>query len=408
MARDSLFRFASFCVMAAWAISWPAASLRAAIVTVVAPTGEVAAGSSLRVELQISNPADHPISVALPSDLDGRLTKENQVWLVTLQGEGQEVSVPPGGFVRKPMMVALPVAASGRLVLEINQPETARAVIDVGVRPPRPGQPASRVTQDGAEIAAAEDPALPSAARLKRYYADHFSAHEPMYFIHGGEKPAAKFQLSFKYRLLNDDGLYARRWPALKGLHLGYTQRSLWDISSASSPFYDTSYMPEVLFESLAADTGKHEGFTWLGYQAGFQHESNGRDGSGSRSMNLFYFRPMFVLGDPDGWRVIFRPKFYAYLGSLGDNQDLKDYRGYSELRVILGKNNRLSISVTGRVGQHWDKGSAQVDVSYPTEFLTGNFATYLLLQYWTGYGESLLNYDLRSSTLRFGFSLAR
>jgi len=46
--------------------------------------------------------------------------------------------------------------------------------------------------------------------------------------------------------------------------------------------------------------------------------------------------------------------------------------------------------------------------VSYPTEFLTGNFALYLLAQYWTGYGGSLLHYDQRSSTARIGFSLAR
>jgi len=290
--------------------------------------------------------------------------------------------------------------------LELSQPVTVRAIIDVGVTT------SDLVQESGPGLAVAEFtgalPSLKAASRLKRNYADHFSAHEPMYFVVGGDKPAAKFQLSFKYRLLDDGGTLTRQYPQLRGLHIAYTQRSLWNITSASSPFYDTSYMPEFLFESLADDTGKHWGFTWLGYQAAFQHESNGRDGAGSRSMNTFYIRPMMVFGDPEGWRLILRPKFFVYLGALGDNEDIKNYRGHSELRAIFGRNNRLSISVTGRIGQHFDKGSAQFDVSYPTEFLTGNFATYLLAQYWTGYGESLLHYNRRSSTVRFGFSLAR
>lgn len=379
----------------------------AAVVSLSSPTSTIAAGSRLRVELQLLNPSNQSVAFTLPTNLDGRLTKEGQIWLVTLHGETRDISIPAGGFARLPMVLALPAEAFGRLVIEINQPATARAVIDVEPLSADLAHVAHPETAALSETTGAV-PALPAASRLKRYYADHFSGHEPMYFVFGGEKPAAKFQFSLKYRVLNDSGPLAQRIPALKGLHVAYTQRSLWDITSNSSPFYDSSYMPEVLFESLATDTGKHEGFTWLGYQAAFQHESNGRAGADSRSMNIFYLRPMFVLGDPDGWRIIFRPKFLVYLGSLGDNRAMKDYRGYSELRLILGKNNRLSVSVTGRVGQHWDKGSAQVDVSYPTEFLTGNFAMYLLAQYWTGYGESLLHYDERSSTVRFGFSLAR
>jgi outer membrane phospholipase A len=46
--------------------------------------------------------------------------------------------------------------------------------------------------------------------------------------------------------------------------------------------------------------------------------------------------------------------------------------------------------------------------LNYPTEFLTGNLAVYLLAQYWIGYGESLLSYNRYSSTARFGFSLGR
>lgn len=406
MSGYSLFRPAIGCLALALGIGLLAAPLRAAFVTLEAPSSEVAAGSRVHVELLVLNPSQQSVSYALPTQLDGRLTKGDLVWLVSLQGGSGDVIVPANGFVHLPLVFALPADATGRLVLELSQPVRVRAVVDVRLRPSDP----ARTSDSAAEVAGSKGalPSLKAASRLKRNYTDHFSAHEPMYFIVGGGKPAAKFQLSFKYRLLDDGGPLASRFPSLRGLHLAYTQRALWDIASASSPFYDTSYMPELLFESLADDSGKHSGFTWLGYQAAFQHESNGRDGAGSRSMNTFYIRPMMVFGDPEGWRLILRPKFFVYLGSLGENEDIKNYRGYSELRAIFGRNNRLSISVTGRIGQHFDQGSAQFDVSYPTEFLTGNFATYLLAQYWTGYGESVLYYNQRSSSVRFGISLAR
>jgi outer membrane phospholipase A len=406
MSGDSLFRRAGFCLVAALALGLPAVPLRAVVVTFGAPPSEVAGGGSVHVELFVLNPSGESVSYELPDNFNGRLTKGDHVWQVSLPVGSGHVIIPANGFVRLPLVFALPSDATGQLVMELAGPAPVRTVIEVapiagGAAQPKPG--AAAAADFGGEM-----PARLAASRLKRYYSDHFSAHEPMYFVFGGDKPAAKFQLSFKYRILNDGGPLATRFPDLKGLHVGYTQRSLWDITSNSSPFYDSSYMPEFMFESLATDTGKHEGFTWLGYQAAVQHESNGRDGQSSRSMNTFYFRPMFVLGDPEGWRIIFRPKFFVYLGSLDDNPDIKTYRGYSELRAIVGKSNRLSVSVTGRVGEKFDKGCVQFDVSYPTEFLTGNFAMYLLAQYWTGYGESLLHYDQRSSTARIGFSLAR
>lgn len=376
-----------------------------AIVSLTAPSAPFSPGSPVTAELVVLNPATTAASFAVPAMLDGRISDGARVWNVNVQAISGDMALPAGGFVRVPLKFLLPAGATGRLVLELDQPAPLRTVIDVSAEATARIRAADLV---GSEIVQNSPVTLPAANRLKRYYADHFSAHEPMYFIFGDEKPAAKFQISLKYRLLNDNGPLATRLPALKGLNVGYTQRSLWDLTSTSSPFFDSSYMPEVLFESLAPDTGQNTGFTWIGWQAAFQHESNGRDGTSSRSMNIFYVRPMMAFGDLDGWRLILRPKFFVYADDLEDNPDIETYRGYSELRAIFGRNNRLSVSVTGRLGKDYDKGSLQFDVSYPTEFMTGNFAMYLTLQYWNGYGESLLNYNRKSEALRAGFSLAR
>ncbi len=374
-----------------------------------APPEPFVDGGQASVELFVLN--DTAASLTYPGNgaIAGRLSDGRQTWDVTLQGSGTDLVAEPGAFVRRSFVFALPAGAVGRLALDITQPVRLRALLEVSEGTPisaptgRAGLMNSEPTADDRATTA-----LLAANRLKRYYADHFSAHEPMYFIGGGKEPAVKFQLSLKYRILNENGPLARRFPALNGIHVGYTQRSLWDITADSSPFFDTSYMPEVLFESLAADRGRPRGFNWIGYQVGVQHESNGRDGDNSRSLNTLYFRPIFTFGNLDGWRLILRPKFLVYLSDSSDNADLEDYRGYSELRAIFGKHNRLSISVTGRVGADFDKGSVQVDVTYPTEFLSGNFSVYLMAQYWNGYGESLLRYDEKTETVRAGVSLAR
>ncbi|MGA3143572.1 MAG: phospholipase A [Verrucomicrobiota bacterium] len=51
---------------------------------------------------------------------------------------------------------------------------------------------------------------------------------------------------------------------------------------------------------------------------------------------------------------------------------------------------------------------SLQLDLTYPTMRLFGSFSLYLDVQYFTGYGESLLGYNKKSDELRAGFSLFR
>jgi outer membrane phospholipase A len=246
------------------------------------------------------------------------------------------------------------------------------------------------------------------AAQIERTVAGRFSTHEPIYFIYGRDAPGAKFQFSFKYRLLSDSGVLGAGVPALRGLHLAYTQRSLWDIQAKSSPFFDTSYMPELIGEWQTARFLNPGSMQWLGHQLSLQHESNGRTGSTSRSVNVVYYRPGVIVGDVNGWNLILSPKFYAYVGDLSDNPDISKYRGYGEFRATFGKIERFSLSFLGRLGEHGDKGSMQFDLTLPLRSRLIDFASYFMVQYFDGYGESLLLYNQHSSTVRAGFSLVR
>jgi outer membrane phospholipase A len=267
--------------------------------------------------------------------------------------------------------------------------------------------------QTGTDLSANAQPVTsipgiqPAAAKLERTFAGRLGAHEPIYFIFGAKAPAAKFQFSFKYKILRFGEPTAQLLPST--LQFAFTQRSLWDITGNSSPFYDTSYMPELFYESLAPVPGPGSGgFTWLGYQAGYKHESNGRSGLDSRSMNALFVRPAFAFGDLAGWHLIVVPEIYAYVGGLTDNDDLTDYRGYGKLRAVVGKGNGPSLMYTGTAGRRANHFTTQLDFTMPIRTHLLDFETYLLVQYFNGYGESLLLYREKTETVRAGFSLVR
>jgi phospholipase A1 len=130
----------------------------------------------------------------------------------------------------------------------------------------------------------------------QRTMGGRLTAFEPIYFIAGDESPEAKFQFSFKYQLATlqhaPDGRDAHT------IQFAYTQRSLWDIGSQSSPFYDTSYMPELMYQWVTTKTEQSTGgLSWLGLQTGVRHESNGQADAASRSLNEVYFRSGIRVG---------------------------------------------------------------------------------------------------------------
>lgn len=249
--------------------------------------------------------------------------------------------------------------------------------------------------------------AEPAASSIQRTFVDRLAPHEPVYFIYGPDAPAAKFQLSFKYRLLKFTDL--SRKTMARTLQLAFTQRTLWDIDGDSSPFYDTSYMPELIFESLSAKPEESgTGFTWLGYQAAYKHESNGRDGSVSRSLDIVYFRPVFAFGNLERWHLLVIPEFFTYVDTTDDNRDIKDYRGYGRLSVVLGRNDGPSLMASVWGGKEFNNPTVQIDLTVPVHTRLLDFETYLLVQYFNGYGESLLSYRQKSETVRAGISLVR
>ncbi len=410
-------------VARAGAVETAAAEKQGVIYSVMAPNG-AEAGASVTVRLAAMNSGDAAVQVDWPEAIDVRVVATDGVVTSVLarrQGVGAASRrVEAGAFAMEQYELRLPVERTGMAVLVARGGRTAIEIAPargaserVAERSSRPGAAGglSRDAKAGDEQATRRPPTnlgrAPAAAAIQRTFADRLAPHEPIYFIYGPDAPAAKFQVSFKCKLLDFRDVAPQR--LMRTLHLGYTQRSLWNIDGESSPFYDTSYMPELMYEALTPHPEDSERwFTWLGVQAAFKHESNGRDGPVSRSLNMLYARPVFAFGDLEGWHLLVMPEVFGYVGTLEDNPDIEEYRGFGKLSLVLGRNDGPSLMASLWAGNDFQHPTVQLDLNLPIRTRLLNFETYLIIQYFNGFGESLLSYDQEAESVRAGISLVR
>jgi outer membrane phospholipase A len=309
------------------------------------------------------------------------------------------VRIAPGAFYRGKYAGTLPDALTGNLVLELVEfegPPMALAVADPEEAAPVAGAaaPATATQEKDAKTAQKQEVAAEAVGPTDRdaaRFASAFSPNEPNYFVAGSSgQTNAKFQVSLKFRLFNPD----TSTPFLEKLYLAYSQTSIWELGSSSKPFYDSSYRPSAFF--LDDDIGQWPFRKWsrLGIQTGIEHESNGKDAADSRSMNTVFVRPTFTLPLRKDYFISFSPKIYGYT-EKEDNPDIAEYRGYGDYLIKIGQIDGLQLATTLRKGTAKDPYSAQFDLSYPLKTATfGNLGGYLHLQFFEGYGESLLDYN--------------
>ncbi|QEI09525.1 phospholipase [Pigmentiphaga aceris] len=330
------------------------------------------------------------------------------------------LEIPVGNFVRTRWAAEVPSQAEGVQTVTVEgepvllaldtRPGNVAAAVAPAPAPlvdPRTGTvlPASAVPPLG------ESPITPlsnnsdfETATLQRFRSA-VSSYEPVYFSLGtASDTTARFQISLKYRLFQPADDKNPRF--VDNLYFGYTQTSLWDLGADSAPFRDSSYKPAFFW--LSDRVWESENRRWsLGTEAGFQHESNGKDGADSRSLNNFYAQPLLRYRLDQGSTLSFGPKLRTYM-SLENNPDIREYRGNVDWLVKWTQDDGMMLSALARKGN--SKGSVQVDFAYPlrTEWLS-NLNGYLHLQVFRGYGETLLEYNKRAETqARIGLMIVR
>jgi phospholipase A1 len=367
-------------------------------------TPHVAPGGNVEIKLTITNPSGEPMTVDLPSPLHLRFETETAVSIIDVTPDRSgEIVVPPNQFTTVTLTGSLPSGATGpatvtptglagnvlALVLDPAAPSTEPVASDTSAHTPEPPKPE--------EEARLVDKPPPLAV----------SVYEPVYFIIGGDDGLnAKFQISFRYRLFDGEGSLASRLPWIDDLYLAYSQTSLWDLDELSKPFRDSSYKPRLFYADY--DLGRlFDGRVRLGVETGLGHESNGKDGEESRSFNMVYVRPTLTIGDPEGFSIYLAPLIHNYI-SEDENPDIADYRGYVDWLFGAGSKGGLNFWTVLRQGTRSDYGSVEMNLSYPLSKLSRDLTGWVLLQYFGGHGESLLDYNRKlDSQLRLGIAVA-
>jgi outer membrane phospholipase A len=249
----------------------------------------------------------------------------------------------------------------------------------------------------------------PSESKEVQFARLGFSLYDPIYIIGGNDGGSnVKFQLSFKYQFF-DEG----NW--LTHFYLSYTQTSLWDLDEDSSPFNDSSYKPRFFFGyDFITPT---EAQAWgLGLEVGFAHESNGKSGAESRAINAGYARPTVSYRFSRDHRIYMAPMVY-FAADINENPDIFDYRGQVDWLIGYGngyvdgtndhRNPGLNIWATFRDGDKSGYDSIEGNVALPFYWVDKDWRGWLLLQYFEGYGETLIDYNQKlESQFRLGYAL--
>ncbi len=194
-------------------------------------------------------------------------------------------------------------------------------------------------------------------------------------------------------------------------LFTAYTNVSFWQVynKQLSSPFRETNHEPEIWLQFRPENVEKF-GFTNSLNRIGFTHQSNGQGGVLSRSWNRVYASMQFekdnMFFQDDRFTFSLKPWLRIPEKSEDDdNEDITDYLGHGHVRIgyRYGKNT-FSFMLRNHLESGFKRGAVEVGWSFPLwgdyNFLKG------YIRYFSGYGQSLVNYDYYVNSIGFGILL--
>lgn len=233
---------------------------------------------------------------------------------------------------------------------------------------------------------------------IRRDFRDqpYFGLYKDNYFIFGpsvGPRPTRentniKFQISIAQRLTN------ATLPGGTFLYLFYSQKCFWNVLENSMPMTDLNFNPGIGLTKPLFVKNRYIGKVSLI----LEHESNGRDGDASRSWNKVSLATNIII-DPN---LQVAGKVWIPIIDGQNNRDILKYCGIYQVSVQASSNNRkFTGSVTLVKRQGWNLNyNTIIELAYRWSTRANQ---YLFMQYYNGYGEGLLEYNVFKSQLRFG-----
>jgi outer membrane phospholipase A len=376
--------------------------------TFVAPPQPIAPGQRVIVWLYCMNESDadavEDFAPSLKGEIAGGFGTVKTLLGFDESSGSTHALIAPKSFARRSYSFDAPQNISGAFRLEVPDYGTvalkaAPPAEAASVPPPAPATNTPAPPSNHSEMSTA------SKSSVRDFFSEHISGYEPIYFILGSY-PAAEFQFSLKYQILS----LSNQDNALNDWYFAYTQTSFWDLLSSDPKFYDTSYKPSTFFYFRDIFNSKDQKFTRVDFQSGFEHESNGKGGADERSLNTVYMQPTLTLGPVDHVMLTLQPRAWLYTGVGGNNPDLPAYRGYADMRAALtwsGPKDWESVQFATRFreGNEGSHSSLMFDLRVGLWRILGINPS-LQVQYFTGYGQTLRQYNQDSHGIRAGLCL--
>jgi phospholipase A1 len=188
-------------------------------------------------------------------------------------------------------------------------------------------------------------------------------------------------------------------------LWFGFTQQALWQLWNArgSAPFRNTDYEPELIY-IVPIPPGMQPlpgGWLWKFVQVGAAHQSNGQAKPLSRSWNRVYLGAGIERGD---YSIVVRSA-RRLPEDDDDNPDLTDWRGRGDVLVQWTPGLATASLLWRTTFKELNRGSLQADWTYPVESDQPHGLRWYV-QLFTGYGETLTDYNFRQTSLGLGVTL--
>ncbi|MDO9278092.1 MAG: phospholipase A [Polaromonas sp.] len=192
-------------------------------------------------------------------------------------------------------------------------------------------------------------------------------------------------------------------------LWFAYSQQSYWQVfsSNISRPFRTTDHEPELVY---VYPTDARLPFDWrLRYSGvGLVHQSNGQSLPLSRSWNRVYLMAGVELDNR--WMVQARVwKRLAENAASDDNPGIENTVGRAELKAMWNVNQKHSVGLTWLHSLRQDgNGSARLEWlrTIGSRDDGGRSNLRLHTQLFSGYGDSLIDYNRKRTVFSVGLSL--
>ena len=194
--------------------------------------------------------------------------------------------------------------------------------------------------------------------------------------------------------------------------YLAYSHLAFWQTYAESSPFRETNYTPEAFVEFPIINRETY--FNMRSITLGIAHTSNGQGsnkgisyadprnnpGNRSRNINLIYTELAFQHDTLLTELRIYVP--FPGTAKDKDNPDIMDYLGYSSIKFNYFLGHHM-FTLMARANFEKMYGAVEGTYSYP---LIDN--AYFYAKIFSGYGESLIDYNNYIAKFSMGFSFSR